>query len=209
MRRSSLLLAAIAFWRGAYAQCQEVVPAQFAGTPFANSLPLVNKLSHITYFKIKDPSGQHVCTTDAASDLSLLTYLSFNSSGQIMPNNAIKRLVIIVSGANSDPWNYHQDMLSALTGMADSQITTDNVAILAPYFPNDNQAGTGFPYNSSGITADQEHPSPALVWYGTDVSLHQILYIPNFAAYLLTQHCLVGRRRKQPVSASSPVSFSL
>jgi hypothetical protein len=174
MRLSSLLLGATALWRSAYAQCQEVVPAQYAGTPFANSLKLAHTLSNITFFKIKDPSGQHVCTSDAASDLSFLTYLSLNTTKQRLQNNAIKRLVIVVSGANSDPWNYHEDMLNALTGMGDSQITPDNVAVLAPYFPNDNQAGTGFPYNASGTTADQKYPSPALVWYTTDVSIHPV-----------------------------------
>ncbi|KAK6078392.1 hypothetical protein SCUP515_04416 [Seiridium cupressi] len=168
MRFVSLVLTSFAVWRSAYAQCQEVTPAQFAGTPFANSLHTNHALSNITFFKIRDPSGQHVCTSDPLSDLSLLTYLSLNSSGKRLENNAIKRLVIVVSGANSDPWNYHQDMLNALQAMKDTSINTDNIEVLAPYFANDNQAGTGFPYNASGTTADQKYPSPALVWYATE-----------------------------------------
>jgi hypothetical protein len=176
MRISSFLLGATVFWRSAYAQCQEVVPAQYAGTPFANSLKLSHSLSNITYFKIRDPSGQHVCTSDAASDFSFLTYLSVNSTGQRLLNNAIKRLVIVISGANSDPWNYHKDMLNALQAVTDTSISPNNVIVLAPYFANDNQAGTGFPYNASGTTADQKYPSPALVWYSTDVSYSRFLF---------------------------------
>lgn len=149
--------------------CQEVTPAQYAGTPFANSLKAVNTLSNITFFKIRDPSGQHVCTSDPLSDFSLLTFLSKNSTSQPLTNNAIKRLIVIISGANADAWNYHSDMINALNVMADPSITTNNVLILAPYYPNDNHATTGFPYNASGTTPDQKYPSPALVWYGTDV----------------------------------------
>jgi hypothetical protein len=172
MRLFSLLFGAVAFWRNAHAaaQCEEVVPGQYAGTPFANSLLLVNALSNITFFKIKDPSGQHVCTSDPASDLSFITYNSLNSTGQRLQNDAIKRLVIIISGAASDAWYYHNDILNALNDMADDDINTDNVAVLAPFFPNDSHAGTGYPYVASGLTAAAKYPSPALVWYNTDVS---------------------------------------
>jgi hypothetical protein len=171
MRISSPLFGLLALGTRLIAgQCQEVVPAQYAGTPFTNSLPKPNALSNITFFKIRDPSGQHVCTSDAVSDLSVLTYLSMNSTKGRLQNAAIKRLVIVISGANVDAWNYHDDMLMALTGMADSQINADNVAILAPYFPNDSQANTGFPYNANGATPDLKYPSPAVVWYTTEVS---------------------------------------
>lgn len=171
MRFSSVLFGAVALWRNAHAaQCEEVVPAQYAGTPFANSLLLVNSLSTITYFKIRDPSGQHVCTTDAASDLSFITYNSLNSTGQRLQNDAIKRLVIIISGAASDAWYYHNDILNALNDMDDSEINTDNVAVLAPFFPNEGHAGTGYPYVASGLTAAEQYPSPALIWHDTDVS---------------------------------------
>lgn len=156
--------------RVASAQCTEVAPAQYAGTPWTNSLTKTHTLSNITFFKIRDPSGQHVCTSDAASDLSFLTYLSLNSAGGRLQNSAIQRLVIVVSGANADAWNYHKDMLDALQAMNDPLINTNSVAVLAPYFPNDNHAGTGFPYNPNGATPDEKYPSPALVWYGTEWS---------------------------------------
>lgn len=142
----------------------------YAGTPFANSVKAVNALSNITYFKVRDPSGQHVCTSDALSDFSLLNFISLNSTGQTIQNAAVKRLIIVVSGANADAWNYHSDMINALNAMGDTSINTNNIVIVSPYFPNDNHAGTGFPYNASGTTADQKYPSPALVWYGTEVS---------------------------------------
>ncbi len=154
----------------AYAQCVEVTPAQYAGTSWTNSLTKTHALSDITFFKIKDPSGQHVCTSDTASDLSLLTYLSLNSTGGRLPNNAIRRLVIVISGANADAWDYHKEVINALQAMNDPQINPDSVAVLAPYFPNDKHAGTGFPYNPNGATPDDKYPSPALVWYGTEWS---------------------------------------
>lgn len=163
------LSAALCF-RTAHAQCTEVTPAQYAGTSWTNSLTKTHPLSEITFFKIRDPSGQHVCTSDATSDLSFLTYLSLNSTGGRLQSDAIQRLVIVVSGANADAWNYHKDMLDALEDMDDPQINTDSVAVLAPYFPNDDHAGTGFPYNPNGATPDEKYPSPALVWYGTEWS---------------------------------------
>lgn len=191
MRSSSLLLGAIAFWRSAYAQCEEVVPGQYLGTIFNNTLAWSHPLSDKTFFKIRDPSGQHVCISDPASDLSFLTYISLNSSLQRLANDVIKRLVIVVSGANSDAWNYHEDMLDALTGMGDSQIGPDNVAVLAPFFAQDGQAGTGYPYNPSGLTADEKYPSPAMAWFSTDVSVFPPS--PICAAHLLTQHGFSGQ----------------
>jgi hypothetical protein len=154
----------------AYAQCTQVVPAQYAGTPWTHSLTTTHALSAITFFKIRDPSGEHVCTSDPASDLGLLTYLSLNSTGGRIPNTAIRRLVIVISGANADAWAYHKDVLDSLQAMGSSTINPNSVAVLSPYFPNDNHANRGFPYNASGTTPDQRYPSPALVWYGTEWS---------------------------------------
>jgi hypothetical protein len=162
---------AVLLWRLACAQCtEEVVSAQYAGTPWTHSLTKTHTLSNITFFKIRDPSGQHVCKSDPASDLGLLTYLSLNSTGGRLQNNAIRRLVIVISGANADAWAYHKDMLDSLQAMGDSTINPNSVAILSPYFPNDNHANRGFPYNASGRTPDEKYPSPALVWYGTEWS---------------------------------------
>jgi hypothetical protein len=171
LRNLFAALAAALSLRSASAQCtSEVVPAQHAGTPWAHSLTTTHTLSSITFFKIRDPSGQHVCTSDPVSDLGLLNYLSLNSTGGRHPNSAIRRLIIVISGANADAWAYHKDVLDSLQAMGDSTINPNSVAVLSPYFPNDNHATRGFPYNASGTTPDQRYPSPALVWFGSEWS---------------------------------------
>ena len=170
MRGILAALGAALSFTAVHAQCTEVTPAQYAGTSWTNSLTKTHTLSDITFFKIRDPSGQHVCTSDPASDLSFLTYLSLNSTRGRLPNAAIRRLVIVISGANADAWAYHKSVLDALQGMNDPEINPNSVAVLSPYFPNDKHAGSGFPYNPNGATPDEKYPSPALVWYGTEWS---------------------------------------
>lgn len=152
------------------AQCDDVVPGQYTGTPFTNSLASTHVSSQITYFKIRDPSGQHVCSTDAASDLSLLTFQSLNSTGGRPIDADLRRAVIVLHGARNDPWNYHSAMIQALALVTEDDINLDTVAITAPYYPNDDDAGTGFPYNANGATPADKYPSPALVWYNDEWS---------------------------------------
>jgi hypothetical protein len=152
------------------AQCDEVVPGQYTGTVFANDLASTHDRSEITYFKIKDPSGQHTCVDDAAGDLSLLTFQSLNTTGGRPDYADIRRAVIVIHGARNDPWNYHAAMIQALQLVEDTEITLDTVAITAPYYPNDDDAGTGFPYNADGTTPEEKYPSPALVWYNDEWS---------------------------------------
>jgi hypothetical protein len=169
MRVALAALGAALFHGLASAQCTQVVPGQYLGTPWAHTLPRGHAtLSNITFFKIKDPSGEHVCTSDPASDLSFLTYLSLNSTGGRLANNAIRRVVIVIAGAGADAGAYHQHVLDSLLAMRDSTINPNSVAVVAPYFPNDNHATRGFPYNPNGATPDERYPSPALVWYGSD-----------------------------------------
>lgn len=168
MRASSALAAfvAAAVPRTGSAQCEEVQPTQYAGTPFTNSLAPTHDRSEIAYFKIRDPSGVHVCTTDTAGDLSLLTFQSLNTTGGRPVAADLKRAVIVIHGARNDPWNYHAAMIQALELVVDdAEVSLDTVAITAPYFPNDDDAGTGFPYNAAGATAADKYPSPALAWY--------------------------------------------
>ncbi|KAK9413906.1 putative WSC domain-containing protein [Seiridium unicorne] len=147
------------------AQCEEVVPGQYTGTAFENSLAATHERSEITFFKIRDPSGAHVCTSDAAGDLSLLTFSSLNTTGGRPVDADLKRAVIVIHGARADPWNYHAAMIQALQLVQDDEISLDTVAITAPYYPNDDDAGTGYPYNANGATPAEKYPSPALVWY--------------------------------------------
>ncbi|KAH8659872.1 hypothetical protein BX600DRAFT_466868 [Xylariales sp. PMI_506] len=159
------VFAAATLVRFANAQCVEVEPAQYAGTAFTNSLASTHDRSQIVYFKIRDPSGQHVCTSDSAGDLSLLTFQSLNTSGSRPVDADLRRAVIVIHGARNDPWNYHAAMIQALQLVDEDEVSLDTVAITAPYFPNDDDAGTGFPYNPSGATAADKYPSPALAWY--------------------------------------------
>lgn len=153
--RGVVALAAAAFSGVAQAQCQEVVPGQYRGTPYANSAPVTHQYSEKAFFKIKDPSGRHVCADDPASDLSFLTYSSLNTSRQRPANEDLKRAVIVIHGARRDPQNYHAGMILALLAVTDNQeISPDTVSILAPFYVNDEDAGVGY-----------ETGSRALVWY--------------------------------------------
>ena len=136
-------------------QCQEVQPGQYRGTEYANSAPVTHELSEKAFFKIKDPTGQHVCQDDAAADLSFLTYSSLNTTRQRPRNDDLQRAVIVIHGARRDPQNYHAGMIQALLKVTDNdEISPDTVSILAPYFVNDQDEGVGY-----------EAGSRALVWY--------------------------------------------
>jgi hypothetical protein len=164
--RAAAALSAAALAGTADAQCTTVVPGQYLGTPFTTTLAPTHVLSELTYFKIKDPSGQHTCTSDAASDLSLLTFQSLNTTGGRPIDADLQRAVIVIHGAQADAFNYHAAMIQALQLVTDPDISPDTVAITAPYFPNDNAAGTGYPYNANGATPAAKYPSPAMAWSG-------------------------------------------
>ncbi len=154
-RGVAALAAAASFPGAAQAQCQEVVPGQYAGTPYANSAPVTHQYSEKAFFKIKDPSGRHVCADDPEGDLSLLTYSSLNTSRLRPRDEDLRRAVVVIHGARRDPQNYHAGMILALLKVADNdEIGPDTVSILAPYFVNDEDAGVGY-----------EDGSRALVWY--------------------------------------------
>ncbi len=154
----------------ALAQCaEEVTPGQYIGTPIDNSLPVTHAHSEVTYFRVRDPSGEHVCADDPDGDFSLINYASLNSTGQRPPNEAIRRAVIVCHGVRRDPQNYHAGMLIALAKAtaSDPAISVDSVAVVAPLFPNGNDRGTAFPYDPDGERQADRYPSPALVWSNT------------------------------------------
>ncbi|RYO95563.1 hypothetical protein DL764_007660 [Monosporascus ibericus] len=154
--RGVAALAAAAFSGAARAQCEEVVPGQYMGTEYANSVPVTHTYSEKAFFKIKDPSGRHVCADDPESDLSFLTYSSLNTTRQRPRNEDLKRAVIVLHGARRDPQNYHAGMILALLAVNDNDdISPDTVSILAPYFVNPDDAGRGYAAGSR-----------ALVWHG-------------------------------------------
>jgi len=56
-------------------------------------------------------------------------------------------------------------MIQALQATEFQDVSLDTVAITAPYFGDDDQAGTGYPFNPNGATPDERYPSAALVWW--------------------------------------------
>lgn len=165
------LAAAACFLTGtALAQCtNEVTPGQYLGTAINNSLPVTHENQEVTFFKVRDPSGENVCADSDDSDFSLINYSSLNSTKQRPPNEAIQRAVIVCHGVRRDPQNYHAGLVNALIKATAShpEISVDSVAVVAPFFPNRNDKGTAFPYNPDGEKQADKYPSPALVWSNT------------------------------------------
>lgn len=154
------------------AQCDdgdEVQPGQYVGTKIENSLPVTHDNSEVTYFRVRDPTGQKTCADDPRADFSLINYSSLNSTRQRPPNEAIRRAVIVCHGLRRDPQNYHAGMLIALAKATKSnpEISVDSVAVVAPFFPNGNDKGKAFPYDPNGEKQNDRYPSPALVWSNT------------------------------------------
>ncbi|RYO95747.1 hypothetical protein DL764_007609 [Monosporascus ibericus] len=125
--------------------CTQVVPGEYLGTPFESHLEILNRSSEKAWFKIRDPTGQHVCESDLESDLSLLTFSYLNSSGQRPLYEKIKRLVIVAHGARRNSHDYHNQMLHALSLVDHPDINPDTVAVVSPYLPVDFDIGIGYP----------------------------------------------------------------
>ncbi|KAL1648097.1 hypothetical protein SLS58_002424 [Diplodia intermedia] len=127
---------------------------QYAGENITTSLPVVPG-AEITYFNIKDANRKNT---------TLINYMSLNSTGQRLDPRALKRAVIVVHGLNRDPNTYMSNMLSALAQVSGHpEVSTDSVAILAPYFTNgDDKSTGGYPWvDGKGSTTS------ALVWKGS------------------------------------------
>ncbi|KAL0260501.1 hypothetical protein SLS55_004190 [Diplodia seriata] len=127
---------------------------QYAGENITTSLPVVPG-AEITYFNIKDTNRKNT---------TLINYMSLNSTGQRPDPRALKRAVIVVHGLNRDPNTYMSNMLSALAQVTGHpEVSTDSVAILAPYFTNgDDKSTGGYPWvDGKGSTTS------ALVWKGS------------------------------------------
>lgn len=161
--RFSRATAAAALAGSASAQCKF---GGYQGTKFTTDIKPSHELSELTFFKIRDPAGG-----DACPDLSLAAFQSLNTTKGRPVNEEVKRAIVVLHGAVNDPWNYHAGMLQALEAVDGTNgITPDSVAITAPYFPNDDDAGKGFPYNANGGSPAEKYPSPALAWYDTGYS---------------------------------------
>ncbi|CAO1628788.1 unnamed protein product [Sympodiomycopsis kandeliae] len=134
-----------------------VIAQQYVGAAYNNSMPGVPG-SEITFWNIPDAKGKAT---------SMLNYHS-TVNGKRQDPKGVKRVVIIIHGANGDPGTYMSNMLSALSvaNRQNSAVNTASVAVVAPFFANGDQKGTGYPW-TDGLSAGQGSTSSALVWKGS------------------------------------------
>ena len=132
------------------------VAQNYVGTPINNSLPFVPG-SEITYFNVITSSGLNTTLTN---------YMSFNSSGKRPDPTKIERAVIIVHGLQRDPGTYMSNVLSAISQVPGKAASVDNVALMAPYFPNGDDKNFGYPW-TDGLAPGKGSTTNALVWQGS------------------------------------------
>lgn len=111
-----------------------VLAQQYAGDPIDTHLPSVPG-SEIAFFKIP---GVLDSNKKKPANLTLVNYYSHGSDGKRLVESKVKRAVIIIHGLNRDPGTYEANMLSALA-LAEKEgqgVGRDQVAVMAPYFPN-------------------------------------------------------------------------
>ncbi|KAM0714477.1 hypothetical protein Q7P37_010264 [Cladosporium fusiforme] len=148
MRSFSLLTALVAFFV-ASASSQ-----QYVGEVIDTTLPNVPG-SEITFFNIPRKGTQKH---------TLINYYSHGKDGKRLVESKVQRAVIVVHGLNRDPGTYQSNMQSALAQVTgDPNINKDTVAIMAPYFPNGDDKGTGYPW-TEGLAPGRGSTTSALVW---------------------------------------------
>lgn len=111
-----------------------VLAQQYAGDPIDTHLPSVSG-SEIAFFKIP---GVLDSNKKKPANLTLINYYSHGSDGKRLVESKVQRAVIIIHGLNRDPGTYEANMLSALanTEKEGQGVGRDQVAVMAPYFPN-------------------------------------------------------------------------
>lgn len=123
---------------------------QFQGDVVSGTLPSQDG-SEVAYFKIDDPSG-------ANDHLTLVNYQSLGSDGQRLNNQNVERAVIMMAGLFRDAGDYMNHTLSALYKVpAGAGPSRDNVAIITPVFPNEQDEGVAWTQGSN-----------VLVWHEND-----------------------------------------
>jgi hypothetical protein len=113
---------------------------QYVGQTIPNSLPGVTD-GAVSFFQIIDPNGGPSST--------LINYFSA-PGGQQIDTTQVQRAIVVLHGANRDPYNYFNDVHAALynaSSLYNSEITTSSVAIMAPYFPNEDDENVGYPFS--------------------------------------------------------------
>lgn len=110
--------------------------------------------AEIAYFNIND-------TSDSSKNGTLVNYYSLDHSGDQLDPEKIHRAVILIHGASRDPWTYAKHGLHGLDTVNQSGINRNHVAIFAPYFANNDDAGDVYPWDDGPTTN-------ALVWQDAD-----------------------------------------
>lgn len=135
---------------------------QYVGDVIPNQLPTVPG-SEITFFRISDPSGKN-------NNLTLINYYSHQDNGQRIVESQIMRAVVIIHGLSRDPGTYESNMMTALAQLqSDPNVNRSSVAIMAPYFPNGDDKGVGYPW-VTGQKPGRGSTSNCLVWSGSQWS---------------------------------------
>ncbi|KAI7392635.1 WSC-domain-containing protein [Hortaea werneckii] len=134
---------------------------EYAGDVISTTLPGVPG-AEVAFWKIQD--------TKAKNNLTLINYINHGKDGKRLVPSKLKRAVIIIHGLNRDPGTYMANMLSALAQVDNKEISTDSVAIVAPFFANgDDKNNGGYPW-IDGLPSGQGSYTSALVWKGSQWS---------------------------------------
>ena len=128
---------------------------QHSGDTIPNTLPAISG-AEIAYWRITDPSGKN-------DHLTLINYYSLQANGARVVPSQLQRAVIVLAGDNNNTGVFMTWALEsrASAQKADPNINPSTVAIISPYFPNEQNAGVGYPY-----TPGKGSTSNALVWSG-------------------------------------------
>jgi len=130
---------------------------QFAGSVINNTLQTTPG-SEITFWNMPDAAGKNT---------TLINYSSLTNAGQRLDPSAIQRVLLFVHGNNRDPYNYMSYMLSALGSVqGHPEVNRSSVQLVAPYFPNGDDKGIGYPWNVSAPAGGYGSYTNALVWSG-------------------------------------------
>ena len=142
---------------------------QYAGDTIPNSLPAVSG-AEIAYWKIRNSANKSATLTN---------YYSLNSTGGRTNPTNVKRAIVIIHGLLRDPYLYIQNIMTALGTVTDPTITKDNVALIAPYFANGDDKGTGYPW-TAGLRPGRGSNTTALVWQGSGWASGQDVQYPAY-----------------------------
>ncbi|KAF9015825.1 hypothetical protein BDZ89DRAFT_1141878 [Hymenopellis radicata] len=129
-----------------------VLGQQYAGETIPNSLPSAAGAEK-AFFNILDSSGHRT---------TLINHFSF-PGGARQNKTMVQRAVIILHGANRDSNDYFTNIYDAVKAATavDPTVNENTVAIMAPCFTNQADAGRGYP-TRNGVSN-----TSILAWQGT------------------------------------------